>query len=161
MVSSCVCLSVCPSQVDRPIASKQLDKSSGFWHGCFFPCKETRFPPKIVALSRGTLSQLWTLKNFAATTAVVDRAVQKIRRQSSLLTTLMTVDASWLSTARPSNRNALTPFIQFSCRPICCAAVDKMPTDRAPRGPSAVAELFYYLLYFQGGSVLGKLFTQS
>jgi len=28
-----------------------------------------------------------------------------------------------------------------------------MPTDRAPRGPSAVAELFYYLLYCRGGSI--------
>jgi len=84
----------------------------------------------------------------------VDRVVNKTR-QSSLLTTLTTVDASWLDAHMLGyytsvDRNAGTPLLQFCYGFVAqlvlnflhsCAAVDKISTDRASCGPSPVAEI--------------------
>ena len=53
---------------------------------------------KLRVLVSGTLSHSLDFKNFA--TAIVDRVVNKTRRQSSLLTTLTAIAASVLHTPR-------------------------------------------------------------
>ena len=70
---------------------------------CYKP-KEIRVPPKIREIPSGTLSQTLDWKKFAT---AFDR-VSKTCRRLSLLTTLATVDASWLTHIHDELKAAIT-----------------------------------------------------
>jgi len=135
-ILSGVCLTVCPSV--HPSVSKRLDKWS------WLLAQKLGFLRKKV-LPFGTSSQTLNLENFATNSR---SCCQQNSRRSSLLTTLTTVDASWLFTTRPST----VDYCCNSITSICCGfdvqllsttTVDKITTDilSESRGPSVVAQL--------------------
>ena len=96
----CVCLYVSLSITNRSSILKRLNESSWFLAWGFFPplltaSLENSGTCRISALPSGTLSRTLDFDNFAAASRV-DRVVNKTCGRSSLLTTLATVDASWL-----------------------------------------------------------------
>jgi len=109
-VVMCLSVSLRPSVRHKPVLYRNdWTNQTGTWHGGFLPSLLYYVVRKFGFLkNRGTCTFFWNfipnsgLIKFRHESRLVDHVVKKTSRRSSLLTTLATVDASWLFTTRPS-----------------------------------------------------------